>query len=100
MSEAITADVISNCHQCDEPSSRHTNCVNQACHILLIQCDKCAEKFEDCCSAECAEIAKLPIENQRKLRKTPTKAAPLKQFQTRIKPKLKELIQSREKFNQ
>ena len=58
---------------------------------------KCAEKFEDCCTAEYPEIAKLPIENQRKLRKTPSKAAPLKQFQTGIKPKLKELIQNRAK---
>ena len=58
------------------------------------------EKFENCCSAECAEIAKLPIENQRKLRKTPSKAAPLKQFQNSIKPKLKELIQNRKKANQ
>ena len=40
MSEEITADVISNCHQCNEPSSRHTNCANQACHILFIQYGK------------------------------------------------------------
>ena len=37
MSEEITADIISNCHLCNEPSSRHTNCANQACHILFIQ---------------------------------------------------------------
>ena len=100
MSEEITADVISNCHQCNEPSSRHTNCANQACHILFIQCEKCAEYIENCCSDECAVIAKLPIESQRKLRKTPSKAAPLKQFQTGIKPKLKELIQNRAKASQ
>ena len=97
MSEAITKDIISNCHQCDEPSSRHTNCANQACHILFIQCEKCAKNNENCCSNECVKIAKLPIESQRKLRKTPSKAAPLKQFQTGIKPKLKELIQNRAK---
>ena len=97
MSEAITEDIISNCHQCDAPSNKHTNCVNQACHILFIQCIKCSEKFEDCCSTECAGIAKLPIENQRELRKTPSKAAPLKQFQKGVKPKLKELIREREK---
>ena len=100
MSEEITADVISNCHQCNDPSSRHTNCANQACHILFIQCEKCAKNIENCCSDECAEIAKLPIESQQKLRKTPSKAAPLKQFQTGIKPKLKELIQNRAKASQ
>ena len=97
MSEEITPDIISNCHQCNDPSSRHTNCANQACHILFIQCEKCAEIFENCCSDECVHITQLPIEDQRKLRKTPSKAAPLKQFQTRIKPKLKELIQNKEK---
>ena len=100
MSEAVTDDIISNCHQCDEPSSRHTNCLNQACHILFIQCEKCAEKYEGCCTLECIEIAELPNEEQRKLRKDPYKAAPLKQFQKGVKPKLKELIREREKANQ
>ena len=100
MSEAVTDDIISNCHQCDEPSSRHTNCLNQACHILFIQCEKCAEKYEGCCTSECIEIAGLPNEEQRKLRKDPSKAAPLKQFQKGVTPKLKELILEREKANQ
>ena len=38
LGERITDDVISECHQCKEPSDNHTNCVNQACHILFIQC--------------------------------------------------------------
>tara|TARA_B100000029_G_scaffold174706_2_gene171605 strand:+ start:1075 stop:2139 length:1065 start_codon:yes stop_codon:yes gene_type:complete len=92
MSEEITPDIISNCHQCNSPSNRHNNCANQACHILFIQCEKCAKNLENCCSNECAQIAKLPMESQRKLRKTPEKAAPLKQYQSRIKPKLKELV--------
>ena len=95
LSEAITEDIISNCHQCDAPSGRHTNCENQACHILFIQCEKCSEKFDNCCSMECAKIAELPIEKQRKIRKDPSKAAPLKQFQKGVKPKLKELIRAR-----
>ena len=44
---------------------------------------------------ECAKIAGLPIEKQKKLRKDPSKAAPLKQFQKGVKPKLKELIRAR-----
>ena len=100
MSEAITDDIISNCHQCDNPSDNHNNCANQACHILFIQCNKCAEKYKHCCSNECINISDLPFETQRKLRKTPKKAAPLKQFQTRIKTKLKDLIKNKIKANQ
>ena len=48
---------------------------------------------------ECTEISSLPIEDQRKLRKDPSKAAPLKQYQKGIKPRLKELIREREKTN-
>ena len=100
MSEAVTNDIISNCHQCDAPSSRHTNCENQACHILFIQCEKCAEKYDGCCTWECTEIAGLPIKEQHKLRKDTSKAAPLKQYQKGVKPRLKELIRVREKANQ
>ena len=100
MSETITEDIISNCHQCNGLSSRHTNCANQACHILFIQCEKCSEEVENCCSVECTKIAELPLEEQRRLRKNLAKAAPLKQFQTGVKPKLKELIQAREKTKQ
>ena len=67
--ERISEDVIANCHQCGEPFDIHTNCVNDACHILFIQCEKCAEKYEGCCSEECQEIIHLPEEEQRKLRK-------------------------------
>jgi len=100
MSESITDDIISLCHQCDTPSSKHTNCMNQACHILFIQCEKCFEKYKGCCSLECTTISELPIDDQRKLRKKPSKAAPLKQYQKGIKPRLKELIREREKTNQ
>ena len=100
MGEEITGDIISNCHQCDAPSNRHTNCLNQACHILFIQCEKCAEKYDGCCTWECTEIAGLPIKEQHKLRKDTSKAAPLKQYQKGVKPRLKELIRVREKANQ
>ena len=68
MGENITEDIISICHQCDAPSNRHTNCNNQACHILFIQCKKCADKFNGCCSIECNKIASLPLEKQRIIR--------------------------------
>ena len=97
MCEAITNDIISKCHQCESSSDTHTNCNNQACHILFIQCKNCKEIYSGCCSFECKNIAQLTIEEQRIMRKTPQKAAPLKQFQKRVKPKLKDLIIERQK---
>tara|TARA_Y100000385_G_scaffold291389_1_gene369071 strand:- start:21 stop:1058 length:1038 start_codon:yes stop_codon:yes gene_type:complete len=68
-SERITDEVISLCHQCGVPADTHVNCENQACHLLFIQCEKCKTKFDSCCSKECSEIIKLPIEEQKMLRK-------------------------------
>ncbi|MAP81762.1 MAG: hypothetical protein CL526_11815 [Aequorivita sp.] len=67
--ERITEDVISNCHQCGEPCDTHTNCANEACHLLFIQCPKCEAAMENCCSEECIEIIHLPEEEQKRLRK-------------------------------
>lgn len=53
LGERVTEDIISKCHQCGAPSDRHTNCSNQVCHDLVIQCEKCAEEFNGCCSHEC-----------------------------------------------
>lgn len=69
LAERISDEVVAHCHQCGEPFDHHTNCRNLACHILFIQCPKCAEKYEGCCSEDCREIAKLPEEQQKQLRK-------------------------------
>ena len=68
-SERISDDVIAQCHQCGEPADLHTNCANEACHLLFIQCEKCKEKMENCCSTNCMEINRLPYEEQKALRK-------------------------------
>jgi UPF0176 protein len=68
LSEKISDDVISRCHQCGEPCDIHTNCVNDACHLLFIQCESCAKKMENCCSTECKEVIYLPYEKQKLLR--------------------------------
>ncbi|MFN2260638.1 MAG: rhodanese-related sulfurtransferase [Psychroflexus sp.] len=68
LSEKISDDVISNCHQCGKPCDKHINCANDACHLLFIQCEECAEKMEGCCSTECQEIIQLSEEEQKKLR--------------------------------
>ncbi|WP_242083744.1 rhodanese-related sulfurtransferase [Aestuariivivens sediminis] len=67
--ERISPDVIANCHQCGKPFDVHTNCANEACHLLFIQCDQCKEEMNNCCSATCKEIHELPYEEQKALRK-------------------------------
>ena len=66
--ERISDDVIAHCHQCGEPCDDHTNCLNQACHLLFIQCKSCAEKMENCCSDECKEVNRLPEDVQKEMR--------------------------------
>ena len=70
LGERITEDVISKCHLCKEKSDTHTNCNNDACHILFIICKNCDKKLSGCCSKECKDIYHLPIEEQRKIRKS------------------------------
>ena len=66
--ERISEDIISSCHQCDKPFDTHVNCRNINCNLLFLQCDSCKEKYENCCSIECIEIVKLPLDEQKKLR--------------------------------
>lgn len=67
--ERISEDVIANCHQCGNPFDVHTNCANEACHLLFIQCDDCKREMNNCCSTNCKEIHALPYEEQKALRK-------------------------------
>lgn len=69
LGERVTNDVIAHCHQCGKPADNHTNCKNEACHLLFIQCDECAEKYSGCCSSECAEVYQLPEEQRKLMRK-------------------------------
>ncbi|WP_333852550.1 oxygen-dependent tRNA uridine(34) hydroxylase TrhO [Epilithonimonas sp.] len=64
LGERITDDIISQCHQCGKPCDNHTNCANDACHLLFIQCDECKAIMENTCSTECNEIIHLPQEEQ------------------------------------
>jgi UPF0176 protein len=69
MGERISEEVIAHCHQCGAPADVHTNCRNEGCHLLFIQCAACAEKYEGCCSLACQETIHLPADEQRELRK-------------------------------
>jgi UPF0176 protein len=69
LGERITEDIIAHCHQCGKPCDSHTNCRNNGCHLLFIQCDECAAKYDGCCSVECHETIHMPSERQKQLRK-------------------------------
>ena len=88
LEERITDDIISTCHQCRHSCDTHTDCLNQACHILFIQCEKCREKFNGCCSLECKDFASLPIDEQRVLRKDPKKVVSNTRNSASGKPRL------------
>ena len=68
LGERITDEIIATCHQCGKPADTHVNCINDACHLLFIQCAECREKFEACCSKECQDFIHLPDEEQKRLR--------------------------------
>ena len=68
LGERISEDIIAECHQCGKPCDTHTNCKNDACHILFIQCEECASKYDACCSVKCKEFILLPEEDQNALK--------------------------------
>lgn len=65
LGERITEDIIAQCHQCGAPSDDHTNCANDGCHLLFIQCENCSTQYNNCCSPTCMEEHSLPVEEQR-----------------------------------
>lgn len=72
LGERISDEVIAHCHQCGKPADTHTNCANDYCHILFIQCAECREKYQGCCSEKCCDFHALPAEVQREHSKTET----------------------------
>jgi UPF0176 protein len=91
LGERISNEIISKCHQCGEPCDDHTNCANFECHLLFIQCKKCAEKMEGCCTQECIEVIHLPIEKQREIRKGPKKEDARNVYKSRLRPNLSKM---------
>lgn len=89
LGERITDEIISNCHQCGNPCDSHTNCANPDCHLLFIQCQACAEKYQGCCSSACQSIIQLPLEQQIALRKGKTKENAHAVYKSRLRPKLR-----------
>ncbi len=68
LGERVTEEIIAKCHQCGKQADTHVNCVNDACHLLFIQCEDCKTKMEGTCSKECLTFIHLPEDEQKKLR--------------------------------
>jgi UPF0176 protein len=64
LGESVNGQVISHCHQCGTPCDVHVNCANELCHLLFIQCQECAQKYEKCCSAECCAVKNSSVEEK------------------------------------
>jgi UPF0176 protein len=88
LGETIGEEIISQCHQCGVLCDTHTNCANDDCHLLFIQCEACKVKQEGCCTQACIDIIHLPIEAQRTMRKGKTKTDSLSVYKSRLRPKL------------
>jgi UPF0176 protein len=88
LGERVTEDVIATCHICGTSCDTHTDCKNDACHILFIQCEICGKELDGCCSQECLDFSQLPLEEQKIRRKDPSQVVSKTFFDSRIKPKL------------
>ncbi len=95
LGERVSEEVIARCHQCNAPADTHTNCANDDCHLLFIQCAKCKAKMDNCCSTRCQEIIKLPLEEQKKRRKRPPQKDNLAVYKSRLRPRLQPFSQEK-----
>ena len=98
LGERITDDVIAKCHQCGKPADTHTNCNNNACHLLFIQCCNCAKEFDGCCTPECQMVYNLPEDEQKKLREGQQNGIMVfNKSRMRLRPTIEEMKEYRSK---
>lgn len=91
LGEKIGSEIISQCHQCGKPCDEHTNCKNDGCHLLFIQCKECAARYDGCCTHECQEIYNMPEGEQKELRKGQMNGRMVfNKSKQRLRPKLNE----------
>lgn len=92
LGERITSDVIAHCHQCGKPCDTHTNCKNDGCHLLFIQCEDCKKRYQGCCSQACLDTLEMPLERQKELRKGIDKGRNIfNKSKVRLRPRWNEL---------
>jgi UPF0176 protein len=87
-SERITADVLSECDQCDAKWDAYVNCKNATCNLLFLQCPACSEKWQGACSAKCQEVVNMSPED-RKAYYAKQKESTYDIYVSRIRPNLK-----------
>ena len=93
LGERITNDIIAKCHQCGNPCDTHTNCKNDGCHLLFIQCEDCAAQYDGCCSVECKDTVHMPEERQKELRRGIDKGQNIfSKRKVRLRPRLGEVV--------
>ncbi len=95
LGEKISPDIISHCHQCGDLCDDHTNCENNNCHLLFIQCANCKNAYEGCCTPKCQAVIKLSREEQRELYKGEKYAYNKQIYRSRLRPKLQELVKEK-----
>ena len=88
IAERITGDILSECDQCSTLADSYTNCTNEVCNLLFIQCESCAQKFEGCCSEKCISEKNLPKEERKKIAQRNKKS--YEGYRCRLRPKLKQ----------
>lgn len=91
LGERITDEIIAVCHQCGKAADSHTNCKNEACHLLFIQCSECAALYSGCCSQACSDVLQLSEDEQKILRKNIDKGRMVfNKSRQRLRPRLKD----------
>ena len=91
LGERITDDIIAKCHQCGKSCDTHTNCKNDGCHLLFIQCEDCTAQYDGCCTIECKETIHMPEERQKEIRKGIDKGQNIfSKRKVRLRPRLGE----------
>ena len=88
MGEKISQDIIGKCDQCDKPCDEYVNCNYVDCNLLFLQCEKCQNNYESCCTKECQKMSKLPKLEQKNIRKD-RKRPSLTSFRKSIRPQEK-----------
>jgi UPF0176 protein len=72
LGERISKDIIAQCHQCGAPCDDHTNCANDQCHILFIQCPSCRDEYQGTCSQLCHDFNTLSADEKEEKKGTLT----------------------------
>lgn len=87
--ERITTDVLTECDQCDQKCDTYTNCANEICNLLFIQCPNCRAKMSGACCQKCRKIAIMPDKERHAYRKKHQPKHSPKIFKSRQRPQLK-----------